>query len=190
MNIRHEERALRRDCAAVAAALSLSAHSGQRTQHAAVSTGARFGHDEGGRGRTAAATTATAAAMLARDDDDDDDTVKERRTGVHWQRNSNRPRGMSCPGSPAHLRPTSSCRDHSSHFHVPRSRSRRPSSLGERRNVRISASPDVDSAAAVRRCGGRVQANQRSLFFFFLHWRCGRPANHGATIFPESSPPR
>jgi len=105
------------------------------------------------------------------DDDDDDDgrgyatTLGNNHGQAHEreQRISNRPRGLSCPGSPALLRPLSSYRDHSSHFHVPKSRSRCPSPLGERRNVRISASPDVDSVAAAADAGKPDDAFSQAL---------------------------
>jgi len=126
-------------------------------------------------GRSTTTTTTTTAATVARDN-----AVKQRCTGAQKQRILNRPRGMSCSGNPAHLRPTSSCRDHSSHFHVPKSQSQRPSSLDERRNVRISASPDVDSAATICRCGRREQSN-------VFHRRCNRPANPARPAPPASS---
>lgn len=85
-----------------------------------------------------------------RSDNDCGDTEKknnsERARGDNGS--SNRPRGVFCPS--ALLRPSSSCHDHSSRFHVPKSRSRRPSS--ERRNVRISASA---GCWLCRRCGLR-----------------------------------
>lgn len=118
------------EIATTAAALARNA---QRAAHRRASAATVRRLDDDGRGRYATTPKQTSARTR--------------------QRLSNRPRGLSCPGSPALLRPPASYRDHSSHFHVPKSRSRRPSPPGERRNVRISASPDVDSVAAAAGAG-------------------------------------
>lgn len=148
-------------------------------------------HEErAARGASARLSSATVRRIDDGDgggeDDDDGGDDAGRRTRM-WQRLSNRPRGLSCPGSPALLRPSSSYRDHSSHFHVPKSRSRRPSPLGKRRNVRISASPDVDSVAAAADAGKPDNAFSRALWSARRARRARRYRRPQAPFFPAAA---